>query len=167
MKYKVNDAKENTIDVTFDKGKISLNGQETHIDLVNVSSERYHVIQNNQSYNLEVLEADLANKRFRIKVNEQVFQLSLEDELDQQLRKMGMSKSASDKVDKVLAPMPGLVLQILAAPGQEVKKGDSLVILEAMKMENIIKSAGTGVVKSILVKQKDAVEKNQVLIEME
>lgn len=167
MKYKVNDAKDNTVDVTFEGDKIILNGQPLDLDLANISSDRYHILHNNQSFNLEILEADLAAKVFKVKVNDQVFDLSLENELDQQLRKMGMSKAASEKIDKVNAPMPGLVLQILVAPGQEVKKGDSLIILEAMKMENIIKCAGSGVVKNILVKQKDAVEKNQVLIEME
>ncbi|HNM32873.1 MAG TPA: biotin/lipoyl-binding protein, partial [Chitinophagales bacterium] len=65
------------------------------------------------------------------------------------------------------APMPGLVLDILVEAGQAVNKGDNLIILEAMKMENIIKASGSGTVKSIHVQKKDAVEKNQLLIEME
>jgi biotin carboxyl carrier protein len=60
--------------------------------------------------------------------------------------------------------MPGLVLKIMVEPGQEVSKGDGLLILEAMKMENIIKAPTDGVVKSIEVEQSNAVEKNQVLI---
>jgi biotin carboxyl carrier protein len=167
MKYKVNDTKEQTVDVTIDGEKIFLNGELAKLDLVNISPDKYHILKNNQSYNLEVLESDLVQKTFKIKVNEQVFQLNLEDALDQQLKDMGMSKSQSDKIDKVYAPMPGLVLKILVSPGQEVKKGDSLIILEAMKMENIIKCIGNGVVKNILIHEKDAVEKNQVLIEME
>jgi len=70
-------------------------------------------------------------------------------------------------MDNVKAPMPGLVLDILVEPGQSVQKGDNLLILEAMKMENIIKASGSGVVKNIPVHKKDAVEKNQLLIEME
>lgn len=167
MKYKVNDSKENTVEVIFDDQKIIINDQSTDIDLVQISPDKYHVIKDNQSYNLHVIEKDLVNKTFKIKVNNQTFELSLEDPLDQQLAKMGLSKTANEKIDKILAPMPGLVLNILVHPGQEVKKGDSLIILEAMKMENVIKSAGTGIVKNIVVQQKDAVEKNQLLIEME
>ena len=63
--------------------------------------------------------------------------------------------------------MPGLVLRITVDVGQEVNKGDNLIVLEAMKMENIIKATGTGKVKNILVTEKQAVEKNQLLIEME
>ena len=83
------------------------------------------------------------------------------------LDKMGMSAGADEKMDSVKAPMPGLVLDILVEAGQAVNKGDNLLILEAMKMENIIKASGNGVVKSININKKDAVEKNQLLIEME
>ena len=167
MKYKVSDTKEQTVDVAINGDKIFLNGEMVELDLAKISSERYHVLKNNKSYNIEVLEADLVQKTFKIQVNDQVFDLNLEDSLDQQLRDMGMSKAVSDKVDKINAPMPGLVLKVLVEPGQEVKKGDSLIILEAMKMENIIKSVGNGIVLNILIREKDAVEKGQVLIEME
>ncbi|MDX5320798.1 MAG: acetyl-CoA carboxylase biotin carboxyl carrier protein subunit, partial [Bacteroidota bacterium] len=60
-----------------------------------------------------------------------------------------------------------LVLKTVANPGDTVKKGDSLLVLEAMKMENIIKSPGDGVVKAIKVNPGDKVEKNAVLIEFE
>jgi biotin carboxyl carrier protein len=61
--------------------------------------------------------------------------------------------------------MPGLIVDIKVEAGQEVKKGDPILILEAMKMENIIKSPGDGVVKAIKVNPRDNVEKNQVLIQ--
>ena len=63
--------------------------------------------------------------------------------------------------------MPGLVLEVAAEIGQEVKKGDPLLILEAMKMENVIKSMGEGKVKAIHIKQGEALEKGQLMIEME
>jgi biotin carboxyl carrier protein len=63
--------------------------------------------------------------------------------------------------------MPGLIRTIVVAEGQEVKKGDVILILEAMKMENALKSPADLVVKSIKVQQGQAVEKNQLLIEFE
>jgi len=66
---------------------------------------------------------------------------------------------------EIKAPMPGLILDIKVAPGDVVKKGDVLVILEAMKMENSIKSPGDGMVKIVRVGLKQSVEKNQVLIQ--
>lgn len=62
--------------------------------------------------------------------------------------------------------MPGLVLKLIVTEGEEIKKGDSVLILEAMKMENIIKAPVDGRIKSIRVKVKEAVEKNQVLLEL-
>ncbi len=75
-----------------------------------------------------------------------------------------MDSLNSSKVNEVKAPMPGLVLDIRVSEGDEVKKGDPILVLEAMKMENIIKSPTDGVIKKINVKKGLAVEKNQVLI---
>ncbi|MCL4145650.1 UNVERIFIED_CONTAM: hypothetical protein GTU68_019273 [Idotea baltica] len=60
--------------------------------------------------------------------------------------------------------MPGLILDILVEVGQTIQKGDQLMILEAMKMENVLKAPGEGSISSIEVSQGDSVEKNQVLI---
>ena len=78
---------------------------------------------------------------------------------------MGLNAAISQKVNEVKAPMPGLVLRALVEEGAAVKKGDSLLVLEAMKMENVIKSPVDAVVAKIPVKQGQAVEKNQVLIQ--
>jgi biotin carboxyl carrier protein len=63
--------------------------------------------------------------------------------------------------------MPGMVLGIMVTEGQDVQKGDPLLILEAMKMENVLKAVGEGRVKAIKVQKGTAVDKNQLLIEME
>jgi biotin carboxyl carrier protein len=81
------------------------------------------------------------------------------------LEKMGISAANAGKVNNIKAPMPGLIITLKVAVGDTVKAGDQLLILEAMKMENILKSPGDGVVKKIKVKKGDSVEKNQVLIE--
>jgi biotin carboxyl carrier protein len=68
------------------------------------------------------------------------------------------------KINEIKAPMPGLVLRIPINEGDSVSKGEGLLVLEAMKMENIIKSPGDVVVSKILVKPGQAVEKNQLLV---
>ena len=81
-------------------------------------------------------------------------------------KKAGASgEGQGDKI--VMAPMPGLILQSEVNVGDEVKKGDSLVIIEAMKMENIIKSTSAGKVKDVFVTMAQAVDKNEKLIEFE
>ena len=80
---------------------------------------------------------------------------------------MGFSVGTTKQINFILAPMPGLILEINVEVGQEVNENDNLLILEAMKMENIITSPRDGVIKSISIKKGDAVEKNQLLIEFE
>jgi len=167
MKYKVFYKEDQSHEIELDNHQIKIDGKETEIDLVKLLDNKFHILQNHKSYNLEVIHADYKLKRFSIKVNDNIYDLNLQTELDALLDKMGMSSVSEEKMDNVKAPMPGLVLDILVEIGQAINKGDNLVILEAMKMENIIKANGTGIVKNIKVNKKDAVEKNQLLIEME
>jgi biotin carboxyl carrier protein len=76
-----------------------------------------------------------------------------------------MNAAGSGILKENKAPMPGLILDLKVAPGDVVKKGDVVLILEAMKMENSIKSPGDGVVKEVKVSLKQSVEINQVLIQ--
>lgn len=167
MNYHVFYNENGSHEIDVKDGKIFINGNESNVDLVKIADEKYHLLDHQRSYSLKVVNIDWENKIFTIQVNDNIYTLKLEDELDTLLRKMGMSAAGNDIVEDVKAPMPGLVISILVEEGQEVQKGDSLLILEAMKMENVIKAAGKGVVKSIKVQQKNAVEKNQILIEME
>jgi len=80
---------------------------------------------------------------------------------------MGLLTSTSQKINSVKAPMPGLIIDVMVAEGQTVSEGTPLLVLSAMKMENIILSQGAGIVKSIAVKKDDSVEKGQLIIEME
>jgi len=75
--------------------------------------------------------------------------------------------SASDKTKQIKAPMPGLVVKINCAVGDQMKKGDKPIVIEAMKMENALSSPGSGTVKSINVSEGQAVEKNTLLIELD
>jgi biotin carboxyl carrier protein len=134
-------------------------------DLVPLEPNRFHIIQNHQSYTAELVKADYKAKTFTIKINGVTHELALQDRFDLLLEKMGMSQVHSKKVNEVKAPMPGLILDIKVTVGQEVKKGDPIIILEAMKMENILKSPADGVVKAVRVTLRQNVEKNQVLLE--
>ena len=90
--------------------------------------------------------------------------------LDERARHIRSLSGGADRqpVSQVLkAPMPGLVLRVHVAPGQQVVAGAGIVVLEAMKMENELKSASSAVVKAIRVKPGEAVEKGQILVEFE
>ena len=147
------------------QGSLLLNGKPFEWDFVQTGPNRYHIIKDNISYTAELVEADYKAKTFLLKINGSLHTVAVKDRFDILLDQMGMSSANEKKLNEIKAPMPGLILDIKVEPGQEVKKGDPIMILEAMKMENILKSPGDGVVKSVKVKVKDNVEKGQVLLE--
>lgn len=150
----------------MDQGKVTINGKEANIDLHELGEgTSFHVLKDTKGYQVEVVSLDMATKKVVVKVNGTVMEYEVKDKLDLLLSEMGLSSLADAKLTDVKAPMPGLVLDTLVKEGDTVNKGDGLLVLEAMKMENVIKSPTEGEVKSIEVNQGDAVEKNQVLIQ--
>ncbi|WP_347157155.1 acetyl-CoA carboxylase biotin carboxyl carrier protein subunit [Pontibacter chitinilyticus] len=153
-----------TAQVDIQKDKILLNDIPFHWDISPIGPNTYHIIKDSKSYTAEVVAADYTAKTFTFKINGITQTVHVKDRFDLLLDKLGMSDANARKVNDVKAPMPGLILSIKVQPGQEVKKGDPIMILEAMKMENILKSPGDGVVKEIKVQERQNVEKNQVLL---
>ncbi|TLU98980.1 acetyl-CoA carboxylase biotin carboxyl carrier protein subunit [Dyadobacter luticola] len=131
------------------------------------SSNRFHVIWKNKSYNIEVLEVNQAEKTAKLLINGTPYYTSAKNRLDLLLEGMGMQNNASQKLNNVKAPMPGLIQSVSVSEGEQISKGDSLLVLVAMKMENVIKSPGNGVIKSLKVASREIVEKNQVLLEFQ
>ena len=145
------------------------NNNEINIDwdLQKIDAHNFSIIYQNQSYNIEIIKNDLENKMLVLKINGNRYELQTKTELDLLLQKMGMDKANVTQIKDVKAPMPGLIREIKTQIGQQIQKGDAILILEAMKMENILKSPTDGIVKAIKVKQGDNVEKNQILVSFE
>ncbi len=141
---------------------------EIHWDLQKISNDNtdtnFSILYKNQSYNVEVVQYDKDTKNIILNINGNRHELQAKTDLDLLLQKMGMDKTTATQVKDIKAPMPGLIREIKIQTGQSVQKGDALLILEAMKMENILKSPTEGIIKNIKVKQGENVEKNQLLI---
>ena len=163
MKVKVNEQHQFEVEVA--EKVLKVNGLELEVDSRALSVTQKHVIYQNKSYNIELVERNEDGKAVVIKVNGTLYQVGIEDQYDELLKKLGMDSSSANKVLEIKAPMPGLVLNVIVEEGQEVNKGDSLLVLEAMKMENIIKSPTVGIVKKILIRKGDKVEKNEILLQ--
>lgn len=148
---------------SFDISKEDVN----ELDAIETLSNTFHVLQDNTSIKASVLRSNFNKKSYSIKVDNNDYDIVINDELDQQIEALGFEIGALKKVNNVKAPMPGLILEINVKEGQEVKENDALLILEAMKMENVINSPRDGVIKSIEVEQGKTVDKNALLIEFE
>ena len=142
-----------------------VNGKPVEWDLNRIGEGYFHILFNHRGYRAEIVDRDGGGKALTIKINGRHYPVVLKDKFDVLLERMGMNSTAGAKVNHVRAPMPGLIIQLKVKDGDEVKAGDTLLILEAMKMENIIKAPGDATVKSVRVRMGESVEKNQVLIE--
>lgn len=148
-------------DDTLESGKI--NGKNFETDSVK-DGNSYHVISKHKSYNINILSTDYSGKKFSLKVNNTIHHVSVTNELDKLIKSMGIKQHVTAKNQNFIAPMPGLVTNISIQKGDKVKKGDILLVLEAMKMENNLKAENDSIIKEIIVKKGKSVEKNEVLI---
>lgn len=144
----------------------NIDGKDAELDLLSVGKGGFHIIRDGRSYTAEVLAADAQAKSFTIRVNGNEYDVAVHDHFDELLEKMGLQSLSGSKVENIKAPMPGLVLEVMVSAGQTVQKGDPVLILEAMKMENVLKAPGDGTVVSVEVSKGNAVEKNAILVRM-
>lgn len=150
--------------VKTENKQLKVNNEVIELDQIILNKNSSHILYQNKSYLIEVVELIKEEKKAIIKINGNIYTLNVEDQYDQLLKQLGMDNLAVSKILQIKAPMPGLVLSVLVTEGDEVKKGDNLLVLEAMKMENMIKSPTDGIIKKIEIKQGNKVEKNELLI---
>lgn len=157
--YKVNVNTNYTFDIDEETAQ--------HSNASEIDKNHYHLLNNDKAYDVKIIKSDFNTKAYTIEVNGNSYTVQIQNQLDQLISEMGFSVGNSKKVDAIKAPMPGLILEIIATAGQEVSEGDNLVILEAMKMENVITSPRDGIIKSIEVSQGDAIDKNALILKFE
>ena len=153
-----------TFAIETKRGELLVDGKTVTVDQVAIDASRTHILYQNRSYTTEIVELNVKEKMAVVKVNGTTYSLAISDQFDQLLKQLGMDNLSASKILQVKAPMPGLVLTVLVSAEQEVKKGDNLLVLEAMKMENMIKSPTDGIIRKINVLKGDKVEKNELLI---
>jgi biotin carboxyl carrier protein len=135
-------------------------------DLVRTGPSQFSLVRNGKSHRVLVLKEDRENNTVRMRIGGATYTVKLQDEHSRLMQTLGLEKTGP-KLREIKAPMPGLVLKILVKPGDVVKKNDPVLVLEAMKMENVIKSPGDAVVSAVSAEQGKAVEKGHLLISFE
>jgi len=127
----------------------------------------FEVIYQGKSFKGEILNRDIENRKLRLKLNHRVFELKKRFVLDDLIAELGLDKVKVKQLKEITSPMPGRILNIQVQVGDHVKVGEPILSLEAMKMENILKSDGEGVVKSVVIAKDQVVDKGELLIEFE
>ncbi len=136
------------------------------LDAIETSSNQYHVLQESNSIEASVLNSNFNTKTYTIQVNNNDYTVQINDHLDQQIEALGFEIGSAKQVNNIKAPMPGLILEINVSEGQEVQEDDSMMILEAMKMETEVSAPSAGTVQAIHVGEGDAVVVGQALFSL-
>jgi biotin carboxyl carrier protein len=150
----------------------TFNFEFTNKDIANFDSiktigQKAHVLQNHTSFDTEISASNFNSKTYQVKVNNNTYNVNINNDLDVLIQHMGFEIGSAKKTNTIKAPMPGLILDVMVKKGDHVNENDTLLILEAMKMENSISSPREGIIKSININKGDAVDKNHLLIEFE
>ena len=122
------------------------------------------LLKGGKKYKCEILKEDIINQSFIIKINGHISSIQIIKPVEETIEKLGINKNSLQNINVLKAPMPGLILEVLFKVGEKVKKGEPIIILEAMKMENILSSPVDAIIKEIKVKPQQTVEKNNILI---
>jgi len=162
MKYvAISEDREILIEI-LDENHITVDGVDYEIDFESISEQTvYSLLANNYSYEALVYESE---EGWQVLLHGSQYVLQVEDERERRLR-ASLGGGPPENVDFHLrAPMPGLIVTVPVSEGQMVEKGDVLVVLESMKMQNQLKSPRPGKVSRVQIKPGDSVEQRDTLL---
>jgi biotin carboxyl carrier protein len=160
MKYQttVNDQ---TFEIEINQdGRILINGEERTVDFQMISDALYSALIDNASYEALVEQRD---GLYSVLLLGDLYEVSVMDERKQRLARSAGTAAVQGEIT-VKSPMPGLIVAVPVVEGQEVGQGDSLIVLESMKMENELKAPRPGTVLRVHVSKGDRVEQNKPLV---
>lgn len=151
------------IEVKFiDEQNLLVNNTEYRYDLLALSSDSYILKLNDKVVELSLVQID--NGNFKIFIDDQLIETTVRTALQEKAFKLFESSGKFQKRHtEVKAPMPGLILKVKKKEGDRVGMGDSIVILEAMKMENDLKAHAFGTIDKIFITEGSTVEKGTLL----
>lgn len=151
---------ENPSELYIKKGK-----EKLPVEIVTDKDGFDFIIWKNKKYFVEIIEKN--QNQYEISINGVSYPVSVESPFSYKRKKFLEKTKAKSKTEKVQAPMPGKIIEYLVEENQEIKEGEPLLILEAMKMQNEIVSDFTGKIKSINFNSNENVMKDDILIEIE
>ena len=145
--------------------RIKYKGEYVDIKLCEDPDGFSYIVWKNKKYLLDVIEKN--QNRYTIMINGVWHSFSVETPISLKRRKFLEQQGESSSKVSIEAPMPGKIVEILVEEGAEVKEGEPILILEAMKMQNEISSHVSGVIQSISIKKNETVMKDDVLINIQ
>jgi biotin carboxyl carrier protein len=145
--------------------EIRYQGKKLEIRLREDPNGFSYIVWKNKKYMLDVIEQN--QNRYTIMINGVWHSFSVETPISLKRRRHLEKQGDTSSSMAIEAPMPGKIIDIMVEEGAEIKEGDPILILEAMKMQNEITSHVSGTVKKVEIKRNDTVMKDDLLIEIE
>jgi acetyl/propionyl-CoA carboxylase alpha subunit len=140
---------------------------KNHCSIEKIAENHWHILYHQQSISLRLINKNVEEQTAEWKINGKTVVAKYQSELEVLLQSMGLSNQNQKKIKELKSPMPGLIKKVMVKTGENIAKGEPLLILEAMKMENILKSPADLTIAQVKVHEGNAVDKNQVLIVFE
>lgn len=145
--------------------EIEINNKKIDIKILENEDGFTYLVYNKKKYLAEIIEKN--QNRYTVLLNGVTYSFSIESPISYKRKKYLEKHQIKNKIEQVMAPMPGKIIDLLVEENSEIKEGEPIAILEAMKMQNEISSHVSGKVKKILVKENDSVAKDEILLEIE
>ncbi len=165
MKYITTVEEKQFVVEILDEKHINVNGKVYEIDFETVSGQPvYSLIVDGRSHESYIYQGD---DNWQVLLRGRLYPVVVEDEREKRLRAAAGGGVAETGEYHLRAPMPGLVVAVPIAEGQEVKKGQVILILESMKMQNELKAPRDGIMGRIRVKAGESVEQKQTLLSIQ
>ena len=146
-----------------DRAEVTIAGRTPHLDLVPLSATTFSLLIDGQSHYLSI-QPD--RKDLLVNLRQRTYRVRLRSKLDLTIERLGMQGGGRDSDGQVVAPIPGVITSVAVAEGDEVDKGDQLLVLEAMKMENELLAPFQGTVSTLYVAPGEAVIKGARLVDL-
>jgi biotin carboxyl carrier protein len=155
-KYKIKNPFSEDLKINHKKHDIKIFDDENGFTYIQFKNKKYlaEIVEKNQN-------------KYTVLINGVSYTFTIETPISYKRKKYLDKQKSNKKIEVVEAPMPGKIVDVLVEPGAEVKSGEAIIILEAMKMQNEILSPIDGKVSKVLIKQNDTVNKDDILIEID
>ena len=162
MKYITTvEGKQYVVEIIDDK-HVNVNGKLYEVDFESVSGQPvYSLILDGKSHESYIARGD---ENWQVLLRGRLYPITVEDEREKRLRAAAGGGVAESGEFILKAPMPGLVVAVPVSEGQQIKKGQVILILESMKMQNELKAPRDGTVQRVKVKAGESVEQKQTLL---
>lgn len=144
--------------------ELKINHKRQDIQIINDKDGFTYLLYKNKKYHAEIVEKN--QNKYIVLINGVTYNFTIETPISFKRKKYLDKHKAKNKIEILQAPMPGKIIDVLVEPGAEVKSGEAVIILEAMKMQNEIVAPINGKVLKVYSKINDTVNKDDILIEI-